>query len=173
MEDAREELDKSKKAVALIELRTELFLRFRLAAKLTVEPQLSAKPEKIQEDEKGDHFIENRVKVDRDSDYSLFLKQFNLDVESGELDSFLSGIGIENAGEFFEICEFALKGDREAFLFVRPFGVYFMEEEVSECDGKFHEFDREGILEMIGKVKYSESMSKNCVKMVDYLSKLI
>jgi len=160
--------------ISLIKLRTELFLRFRLAAKLIVEPQLSVKPEKIQEDEKGDHFIENRVKVDRDSDYSLFLKQFNLDVESGELDSFLSGIGIENAGEFYEICEFAFKGDREAFLFVRPFGVYLMEEEVSDCDDQFlDEFDREGILELIGKVKYSESMSKKCVKMVDYLSKLI
>ena len=48
-----------------------------------------------------------------------------------------------------------------------------MEEEVSDCVDQFHEFDREGILELIERVRYSESMPKNCLKMVDYLSKLI
>jgi len=158
-----------------VRLRTELFLPFRLAVKQIVEPQLSAKPEKIQEEEKGDYFFENSSNVDRDTDYSLFLKQFKLDVESGDLDSFLLGIGIENAGEFFEICEFALKGDSEAYIHAYIISnSYYIEEEVSDCDDQFpNSFEREGILELIGKVKYSESMSKNCVKMVDYLSKLI
>ena len=159
--------------ISLIRLRTELFLRFRLAVRQIVEPRLSAKVEKIQEDvNNGDYFVENPFKIY--SDYSLFLKQFGLDLKSGNLDSFLLGIGIENDEEFFEICEFALEGDQEAFFHTRPFGSYLMEEELSLSVIQFpDEFDREGILELIGKVNYSESMPKNCLKMVDYLSKLI
>ena len=59
--------------------------------------------------------MENRFKDNRDNDYSFFLNQLKFNVELGNLDSFLLGIGIENAGEFFEICQFALKGDKEAF----------------------------------------------------------
>ena len=156
-------------------MRTELFLPFRLAVKQIVEPQLSAKSEKIQEEDKGDNCFENLFNVDRDTDYSLFLKQLKSDVELRNLDSFLSGIGILNAKEFLEICEFALKGDIESYLHALIFSDrYYMEEEVSDCVNQFpNSFDREGILELIGKVKYSESMSKNCVKMVDYLSKMI
>ena len=156
-------------------LRTELFLPFRLAVRQIVEPQLSAKPEKIQEQEKGDYYFENSSNVDRDADYSLFLKQLKSDVELGNLDSFLSGIGILNAKEFLEICEFALKGDIESYLHALIFSDrYYMEEEVSDCVNEFpNSFDGEGIHELIGKVKYSESMSKNCLKMVNYLSKLI
>jgi len=99
-------------------LRTELFLPFRLAVRQIVEPQLSVKPKKIQEEEEGDYLV------------------------------------------------------NKAFRHVFPSWIYYIEEEVSECDGPF-QFDREGILKLIGKVEYSESMPKNCFKMVDYLSKLI
>ena len=173
--DVRETLQSSlREEISLIKLRTELFLPFRVAVKLIVQPKLSAKPKKICEEKEGDYLLENCSNADRDTDYSLFLKQFKLDVDSGSLDSFLSGIGIEDSKDFLGICEFALKGDREAFRHVHQFWIYYMEEEVSDCDNQFLvEFDREGILELIGKVKYSESMSKNCLKMVDYLSKLI
>jgi len=161
--------------ISLFKLRTELFLRFRLAARQIMEPQLSAKVEKIQEDcvkYYRNYYVQNPLKIY--PDYSLFLKQLRLDVESGSLDSFLLGIGIENAGEFFEICEFALEGDEEAYYQARLLGNYPMEEELSLSVIQFpDEFDREGILELIGNVKYSESMPKNCLKMVDYLSKLI
>ena len=152
--------------LSLYHLRTELFLRFRLTVRQIVEPKLSAKV-------KMGHSVLNRVNAH--SDYSLFLEQFWLDVELGNLDSFLLEIGIENAKEFYEICEFALKGDQEVFLQLHPsWNYYMMEEEVSDFDEMFpHAFDRKEILKLIGKVKYSESMPKNCVKMTDYLSKLI
>ncbi len=139
---------------------------------IIVEPQLSAKPRKIEGVE--DYLVENRANLERNSDYSFFLKQFKLDVESGSLDSFLAGIEIENAKEFFEISEFALIGDKEVFLQVRPFGLYYMEEELSGGCHQFpKEFERERILELISNVKYSETMIENCLKMLHYLPKLI
>ena len=171
MEDAREEHDKSKTAVALIELRTELFLRFRLAARAKLEDQLTAKILRVNKDYLAENIHHN---LNRDFEYSFFLKQFKLDVMSGNLDSFLGGIGIEDSKDFLGICEFAFKGDQEAFFQYRPFGNYYIEEEVSDCENKFFlKFDRERMLELIGKVVMSESVPKNCVKMVDYLSKLI
>ncbi len=111
--------------------------------------------------------MENRFKDNRDNDYSFFLNQLKFDVELGNLDSFLLGIGIENAGEFFEICEFALKGDKEAFFHVFSiFGNYYIEEELSD-DECIHSFNRERILDLISKINYSESMQKNCVKMLE------
>ncbi len=171
MEDAREELDKSKTAVALIELRTELFLRFRLAARSKLENQLTAKILRVNKDYLAENIHHN---LNRDFEYCFFLNQLKLDVLSGNLDSFLSGIGIEDSKEFLGICEFAFEGDQEAFFQYRPFGNYYIEEEVSDCDNKFFlKFDRERMLELIGKVVMSGSVPKNCVKMVDYLSKLI
>ena len=156
--------------ISLDKLRNDLFVRFRVTEELIVEPKLSTKPERIQEEVKGYHFVENREDIDRDSDYSLFLKQLKSDVDSGKLDSFLSGIGIENAREFFEICEFALKGDQEAYKHVFLFWNYYMEEEVIDCGNLFPDsFDRERILELIRKIKYSDVMQKNCFKMLDYL----
>jgi len=152
--------------LSLYHLRTELFLRFRLTVRQIVEPKLSAKV-------KMGYSVLNYENAH--SDYSLFLEQFWLDVELGNLDSFLLGIGIENAKEFYEICEFALKGDQEAFFQLHPSWIhYMMEEEVGDFEEMFPQaFDKKGILGYIGKVKYSESMPKNCVKMVNYLSKLI
>ena len=157
-------------ASALIELRTELFLRFRLAARSKLEDQLTAKILRVNKDYYAENIDHN---LDRDFEYSFFLKQLKLDVLSGNLDSFLGGIGIEDSKDFFEICEFAFKGDQEAFFQYRPFGNYYIEEEVSDCIDQFPvEFDREGILKLIGKVKMPEPMPGNCVKMADYLSKL-
>ena len=68
---------------------------------ITVEPQLSARPRKIEGVE--DYLVENRANLERNSDYSFFLEQFKLDVESGSLDSFLAGIEIENAKEFLKL----------------------------------------------------------------------
>ncbi len=170
MEQALDTQAKPQTASALIELRTELFLRFRLAARAKLEDQLAAKIQTIKKDYLAEKINHN---LDRDFEYSFFLKQLKLDVLSGNLDSFLGGIGIEDSKDFLGICEFAFKGDQEAFFQYRPFGNYYIEEEVSDCVDQFPvEFDGKGILKLIGKVKMSEPMPGNCVKMADYLSKL-
>jgi len=171
LEQALDTQAKPQTASALIELRTELFLRFRLAARAKLEDQLTAKILRVNKDYLAENIQHN---LERDFEYSFFLKQLKLDVLSGNLDSFLSRIGIEDSKEFFEICEFAFKGDQEAFFEIRPFGNYYIEEEVSDCINQFpNKFNRKGILKLIGKVKMSEPMPGNCVKMVDYLLKLI
>lgn len=165
---------KKQEKISIIKLRSQLFLRFRITVRKVVEPRLTSKVKKIDEDFKGDYFVENCDNLDRDMDYSFFLKQLEKDLKAGHLSSFLRAKGIVDLADLFSTCEFALKGDKQAFDYAHHrTGLYYIEEEVSHCNSLFSApFDKAGTLDMIKHVSYSEAMQMNCRKMVDYLSRL-
>lgn len=96
-----------------------------------MEPYLSRKVPLVIERHKGSHLVNQWQNIDRDVDYSLFLAQLLMDIEGGFLKSFFNGNKFFLVEEFFEICKFALEGDREIFRIARPSDIHYLEEEVS------------------------------------------
>ncbi len=140
---------------SLIVLRSILFLRFRVTVREVMEPLLSEKVPQLDDGKfKGANLLANKENIDRDVDYTFFLKQLKKDMESGRLDSFfLENNAFPLKEEFYETCEYALHGDREFFLNSRPTDTYYMKEEISFiCDIEFlKEFDHEAVIEEIVK----------------------
>lgn len=174
METIQAVVKQNQEKISIIKLRTQLFLRFRLAVRKVVEPRLTATVKKIEEDPKGDYFVENNDNLNRDMEYAFFLKQLEKDLKAGYLSSFLRAKGIVDLADLFATCEFALKGDKQAFDHVyNRMGLYYIEEEVSYCNSLFSApFDKESTLNLIKHVSFSEVLQMNCRKMVDYLSRL-
>lgn len=75
----------TKEKISLVMLR-ELFLRFRVAAREVVEPILTRPVRRVIEKYKGENLECNILNLNRELDYSFFLKQVMEDVESGSLD---------------------------------------------------------------------------------------
>lgn len=155
-----EEYVDRRKLQTLILLRSILFLRFRITVRKVMEPLLSEKVPQLDEDKfKGANLIFNKEKNNRDVDYTLFLKQLEKDMKRGHLDFLFFKNTMFSIEEFFQICEFALHGDREFFLKARPTDIYYMEEEVTPlniCEAKFPDaFDQKAVLEEIDKLTYN------------------
>ena len=160
----------TKEKISLVLLR-QLYLRFRITAREMVETSLTEPVPRVEEIYKGDNFVGNIMNLKRELDYSYFLKQLLKDVQSGHLTSFLHRKGIDDVEEFYDVCEFAFTGDRQAFFQARPFNIYYIEEEI-KCDITFNDpFDKVGTLKAIENIS-SEVMQWNSRKVLDYLSKL-
>jgi len=94
------------------------------------------------------------------------------DIKRGTLDAFFAENKFELGQAVYNICVYAIDGDREAFLLSRPSEVCLIEEEIS-CDIKFtNPFVEEAIFGEIEKLD-SQETQKDCRRMVYYLSKLI
>jgi len=156
----------------LIVLRKTLFLRFRVTVREVIEPLLSEKVPDVKEKSKGENLVKKCEENERIVDYSYFLRQLNRDIKRGTLDNFFAANKFESGQEFYDICVYAIDGDREAFLLSRPSEVCFIEEEIS-CDIKFtNPFDENAIFGEIEKLD-SQETRQDCRRMVYYLSKLI
>ncbi len=153
-------------------LRKTLFLHFRVTVTKVMEPLLTEKVPRVTEESKGGHLVANHENINRMFDYSYFLKQLKMDVDRGNLDYFFSENKLESGHEFYEICEYALQGDKDAFLIAHPEEVYYIEEEVS-CSIKFpNEFDRDAIFQEVDKLD-SEDIQEKCRRLTYNLEKLL
>jgi len=136
-----------------------------------MKPHLTEKVPRVKEESKGGNLVEHCEENDRTVDYSFFLKQLKKDIKRGNIDALFAANNFESGREFYETCEYALHGDREAFLLSRPSEVCYIEEEIS-CDIKFtNPFDEEAIFEEIEKIE-SEEIQQGCRRLVYYLGKL-
>jgi len=111
----------------------------------------------VKEESKGGNLVGKCEENERIVDYSYFLRQLKRDIKRGNLDIFFAANKFESGQEFYDIYEYALQGDRDAFLESRPSEVCFNEEEIS-YDIKFtNAFDEEAIFGEIEKLDSQET----------------
>lgn len=193
----------TKEKLSLALLRN-VYLRFRVTVRNLVESKLSSElvPQVPSEEENAFNLIyHGDYEIKHVLDYSHFLNELNKGITSGDLVEFLNQKGISDLAEFYDICEFALKGDQEIFFQIHPFDSEFMEEESSSqtqlsspfdregtsnpFDFDFTEeesnraqnlfsypFDREGAIKAIDSISSHVINKSNSLKLVDYMLKL-
>ena len=198
-----EELLADTKEKLSLALLRNVYLRFRVTVRNLVESKLSSKlaPQVLSEEENAFNLIyHSDYETKHVSDYSHFLNELNKGITSGDLVEFLNQRGISDLIEFYDICEFALKDDKEIFFQIHPFDSEFMEEESSSqtqsspfdregtsnpFDFDFTEeesngtqnlfsypFDREGAIKAIDSISSHAINKSKSLKLVDYMLKL-
>lgn len=192
----------TKEKLSLALLRN-VHLRFRVTVRNLVEPKLSELvPKVLSEEEMAFSLIYHADEMKHVYlDYSLLLNQLNKGITSGNLDVFLNERGIYDLVEFYDICEFALKGDEKIFFQIHPFDFDFIEEEsnsqnllscpfdredaINPFDDYYSmkeeissqtlfgcPFDREGTIKAIDNISSHAINKLNSLKLVDYMLKL-
>ena len=158
---------------SLIMLGPILFLRFRINARKVLEQHLSKKIiSKVLEEDKGSNFVKNHEDINRIVDYNFFLEQLDEDIKSGHLDAFFKENEFDSVDEFYEICEYALFGERKLYASARPNDIYYIQEEIS-CDIRFPApLDRDLMCRHIDKI-ICKSTQQKCRRILFYLEKLI
>lgn len=157
---------------SIIELGPILFLRFRINARKVLEQHLSKKVSQVLEEDKGSNLVKNHKDINRIVDYNFFLEQLDEDIESGHLDAFFKENEFEFVDEFYEICQYALFGERKLYASARPDDIHYIQEEIS-CDIKFPApLDRDLMCRNIDKI-ICKSTQQKCLRILFYLEKLI